>query len=564
MHRAVYVLVAALALSLLLASCAPATQAPAPAAPQQPSALSPTPASSQSPPPAAPPAAAPRVAGTPTPQETVKRGGTLRVIHWAGPDNVSPFGYCPTTCLSAIGPVFSALVRENPLKAGEFVGDLAEKWETSGDGLTYMFRLRPGVKWHDGSPLTADNVAFGIRKQMDGLNRGNELRAEIARVDAPDNTTVIIRTKRPSPLLLPLVGFGWTLIGQKDLVDKGLDLNKTVVGTGPFKNLTVRADVGYTVDRNTDYFLPGRPYLDRIQTTIVPDRATGKAAILTGQVDLAVPQYMQPEWAEELATQQEVILHTFANSNSWGLGASMKNPPFNEMRVFQAAKMAIDMNLLNKVMRAGRGGAYGAVPPQSGGFTPDELKQFPGYRDPAVDKTEAKKLLTEAGFPNGVNVELLHRGGGQYRSMAAFIVDQWKQVGINATLTTTTDAEFLRLLHPAAPKHVLVSPTIPSTPDAYSILRLNYHSEGQLNLLNLTDQRLDDMIERVGSTTDPVRRGALIKETQRYIHEKGYVFNIMWDYYLAVSRKWVRNYMPAGPTSTIYNNRKYDHVWLDK
>ncbi len=568
-----------LTLSLFLSACAPAAQVPtqpaaqptapsaaAPTAPTRPTVVAPS-APSSAPTPAARPPAAPAAPAVPAPQlppATVKRGGTLRALHFAGPANFIPYEYCPNTCSQAIGPVVSSLLREHPDKPGQFIGDLAETWESNKDGTVFTFHIRRGVKWHDGTPLTAEQVAWGIQKQVDGNNYGAELRGEVSTVQAVDANTVVVRTKQPSPILIPMLGNGRIGIAKKDLVEKGADLNKTIIGTGPFKNLTVRTDVGYTVERNPDYFLPGLPYLERIQTIVVPDRATGKAALFTGQVDMAVPQYLQEEWAQEIVDNPDVTLHSFDGANVWVLGSQPANPPFNDKRVVRAAVMAIDRNLANQVMLRGRGSVFGVIPPMAGGYSLQEMKQIAGYRDPQVDKAEAKKLLAEAGYAKGLSVELIHRPGGQYRTMAVFVADQLAQVGITVKITTTTDAEFLKASDTLTFKNLLLHRHVPATGDPCSILTYSFLSTSPKNGQGHKDRRLDEMIGKVCATADPSARAQVIAETQRYIYQNGYNYYIFWGPYIGATRKWVKNYMSGGPLTSIYNNRQYAGVWLDR
>ncbi|MBI4200773.1 MAG: hypothetical protein HY531_00615, partial [Chloroflexi bacterium] len=256
------------------------------------------------------PPGAPVVVATPTPtaaavgpgvraQEGVKRGGVLRV---AGDTKVSVFDlHQSTTNNNALsqGHMYDQLLRMNPSDGNKtIIPDLASSWEMSQDGLSYTYHLRPGVKFHDGSTMTADDVVATYNKIIfpgtGVLSPRKDMFAAVTKVEAVDPLTVRFVLKRPSAGAFTGTGTAWNVIVSKKTLEANKNNLKTVPdypGTGPFR--LVRFTVGEQIvsERNPDYWNKGLPYLDGVTTLEAGGGSAGAAAVFTGKAEYAGISY---------------------------------------------------------------------------------------------------------------------------------------------------------------------------------------------------------------------------------------------------------------------------------
>jgi len=219
------------------------------------------------------------VPAAPQGAETPRRGGVLLAAIAADAPSLDPHQEQTFATMQMVAPLYSTLLQIDPLSYPKIIGDAATEWKIAPDGLTYAFKIRPGIKCHDGSPLTAadvkatyDKIVFppegvrSIRKNAD---------ASITSVDAPDPSTVVFKLKVPSASLLGNLASPWNVIYPKKYLDKDPNYFKTnVMGSGPFKFKSYTRGVGVELERNPNYWFKDRPYLDGLKYSIVPRMAS--------------------------------------------------------------------------------------------------------------------------------------------------------------------------------------------------------------------------------------------------------------------------------------------------
>jgi len=567
--RVRWALSASIAVALLAASCAPAAQpapsAPAPAAPQ----------STVAPPaPPAAPTATPRPAvgaPTPTPVPTaiptattgIQRGGTLKALVWATPEKWEPYLVRSMTAIAPMSLGYGTIVRENPNKPGELIGDLAEGWTITKDGTVYTFKMRKGVKWHDGAPFTAKDAAFGLTLLQDkSPSMSTQLKGSVKSIEAPDDSTVVMTLKQIDPSILSALAGGRAFIAPRQIVEAKKDFRTNVVGTGPFKFKSYRTDVSMEWVRNTDYYMPGKPYLDGVTYYIVPDRASGKAAMKTGQADIAAPVYMNLTDQDDLNKTPGTRAFRYLNQNYEFFSLNAQVAPFNNVNVRKALYMAVDRNVFNQLVLAGSGQAVGAIPPDLGGYTVDELSKYPGYRkDKAQDLDEAKKLLAQEGQSN-LSFSVIYRPGPGYKDSAIFVQDQMSKIGVKVELKTMDDATFLdAAFNRKFQSQVMRQVPFPKDP---SVILGSYFSTGDPseNTTATSDPKLDKLInEQAALALDFAARSKKLKEIQDYLINNGYNNVLAWGSYQGALRTSVQGYQPL---TSIYNNLQHDTIWIAK
>ncbi|MDO8532449.1 MAG: ABC transporter substrate-binding protein [Dehalococcoidia bacterium] len=555
--------------ALLLSSCAPAAvpaPAPAPAAPRAPAA----PASTAAP--AAPaPTAALVVRPTATPQPTatatpvgaqIKKGGTLNVALWSQASDVNLLAATSMISLQLWGLVYDGLVKEDPLRPGVVAPDLAEKWDISGDGTKITFALRKGVTFHNGKPLTSADVKASVARWMkDSDQLEPTLSAVVKSVEAPDANTLVLNLKFPYPDLFRTFMMDWASVVPAD-APSGREMTQ-IYGSGAYKWKNFQSGVSFETVKNDKYWNKSLPHLDGVTVFILPDRNTGLAAFRAGRIDITAPVYLTVPQFKTVDSQMkgQATAYLYANSFWWNVYIPSNKKPWSDPRVRRAVFMAIDRKQAVATVDQGLGTVDGVLPPGLGGLTPDELKNVPGWREPkSRDIDEAKKLLAEAGFPNGLKTDIFYRTGGDYLSMATFVKDQLANIGVTATLTTRDGAAFYDYVYARSYElHAHRHPLAPASPD--TILNQYYRTAGPRNFADVADPKLDALIDKQMFTLDQTERKKQVKVIDKYLYDNAEASIISWGNYSQAWQKWVRDFIPG---ETIYNNIRYETVWLDK
>ncbi|MBC7223007.1 MAG: hypothetical protein H5T59_01810, partial [Anaerolineae bacterium] len=440
-----------LAIVLMVASCTPASQggqqAPAAETPVQaaPEATQGAPEASQggaqtSAATEAPAQAAPEPAQEA--QQPVAGGAVTRALT-TEPPSLDPQGR-PGSGQNAILPyLFDTLVyRDHDNTYKPF---LAEEWEFSEDGKEVTFRLREGVRFHDGTPMDAEAVAFTFRRFQE-KGAANPLATgvqDIASVEAVDEYTVRFVLKAPSPTFLGTLSLPYAgIISPAAVETYGEDFGLHPVGTGPFRLKAWEAGTSIVLERNPDYAWGppvvenrGAPYLDEVRFLFIPDAATQLAALEAGEVDILFVN--NPAHVEKLRANPDVNLNEVTLNSLIYLGFHCAKPPFDDVRVRQALAHAVDKEEILKVALGGVGQvAFAPLAPTLPGFDPSLKAYELGY-----DPERSKSLLEEAGFVLGddgvwerdgqaLQAVLLTSTRAPNGDIATVLQDQFARVGV--------------------------------------------------------------------------------------------------------------------------------------
>jgi ABC-type transport system substrate-binding protein len=353
-----------------------------------------------------------------------QRGGILRMIASAGP---RVLGYYPemgpnesTATLPSIERIMRLTVNR------EFEPFLAESVKVDEKKLTMTIQLRKGVRFHDGSPLDAEAVAWNFRLLADSkkLTYGDK----ITSIEVADKNTVVLHLKEYSNLMMGT--YGWAPILSKAAFDtKGKDyVRMNTVATGPFKLAEWKRDVSLRWERNPDYWLKGYPYLDGVEVRYVPDPVTAAAMMEAKEADV----WLNPPVQYQVQLDKKGIKRQAYWPGTPNLiYVNTKNPsaPTANPKVREAIEYALDKAAVAKAL------GYGFYTPIKMAAPPGEWGYDPNYAGRAFDPEKAKKLLAEAGYPNGLKLKLLamqDQGGGRnnlaeavksYLDQAGFTID---------------------------------------------------------------------------------------------------------------------------------------------
>ncbi len=505
-----------------------------------------------------------------------KYGGVLNATLSEPPPSLSIHEEATVAAVWPMMPCYNNLVLFNPLKKQEsvdtIIGELAEKWAWQDAGKTLVFHLRRGVKWHDGQPFSSKDVKHTFDVVREAPEASGKLRVNprklwyenLVYIEAPDPDTVIFRLKRPQPSLLLMLASGYSPIYPAHVPPP--ELRTRCVGTGPFKLKEYRAGEYLELAKNPDYMIKGRPYLDGIRSVIIRERGTRYSAIQAGRQDIAYPLEVAKTIAESVkqAVPRMVLVETSTNVNDHIL-VNFRRPLFQDPKVRRAVSLAIDRKAYILAGRQGAAVPGGVMLPKPygvWGLPEKEQAKLPGFGDAARNKAEAKGLLSEAGYGPGKPLKLTvsTRAISYYVDIASFIIDQLRQVGIEATLeqveTGVWHAKLTRREYDTA---VNLTGIGPDDPDAN--LFENFKCGSPRNYSEYCNPEVDRLIEEQSQTLDPAKRLKLVHDLDTRLQLEGARLLLGWskEYYLMWP--YVKNLVPH---QSVYNYGRMQEVWLDK
>ena len=513
--------------------------------------------------------------------QSPKRGGTLTLRLW-DPPHWDPYLIIAYKTQIPYSFTHSRLIKH---KAGPstapgtfpFEGDLAESWSQP-DDTTYIFMLRRGVRFHpkppvNGRELTAEDVVYSMERfrTVPGNPQAYML-AALDKVEALDRYTVKFTVKEPYAWFLDMLANPVTLaIVARECVEKFGDLKKAeaVVGTGPWMLDSYRPNVGYTLVRHPNYFLPGLPYIDRIEVSVDEDNGSRLAAFLGGKYDLGWEfpgSINRSDWLqikEQLKRRRPGLQTTEYPSNvAPKVVMRTDRAPFSDARVRRAMSHALNRQALIEAVLEGGGVTNAAVPAALKEWSLPVDQVGEGARYYKFDPVEARRLLAEAGYPRGFATVMDFHNFGSTALVDAMqlIVKDYKDVGIEVRLNQKEYGAFISSTAVGNYEGIYFGPATPFLdPDSY--LFTGYYPGHPRNIAKVNDPALTEMLLRQRRLRDPAQRRAVIHDIQRLIAGQQYLIEAYSAVLIFVSDGALKNYGP---------NLGYDYggrllsAWLDR
>lgn len=507
---------------------------------------------------------------------TPRRGGMLRVRGYDPPhfDHHQTLNFKTNTTVSF---VYNKLVRHKvgpDVTPGTFSvePDLAERWEQV-DEVTYVFRLRQGVKWHNKPPLNgrefvADDVKFTYERFLaERANPDRYVLEAVDRIDVVDRYTVKFVLKEPYVWLVDVLANPRNMwIIAPEVVQHFGDLKKpeAVIGTGAFMLESYEPNVKAIFKRNPDYFRAPQPYVDGVEWLIVEDPSTGLAMYRAGQLDCG-PWHWWAVRQQDLEALQKSQPHLkyqdFLSNVTSAVYMRTDQPPFTDVRVRQAVSMAIDrQSLIEAVSIRGE-----ATPAIARGLTEWSLpvdQLGTGARYYQYAPKEAKKLLTEAGFAKGFKTPIFATGGyGPDLLDALQLVQQYlKEVGIEAEIKLQEYGAYMATTFAGKFDGMAYGPIgIAWEPD--SVLYGAYAPDQPRNQGHINDARLTAMLKEQRRTQDVEARKKLIFDIQRHIAVQQHYVYTNSGMITGTWQPYVKNY---APNLTFDYGSRVAALWLDR
>jgi peptide/nickel transport system substrate-binding protein len=510
-------------------------------------------------------------------EEAPKHGGTLTYLIPAdAPPSFDGHRESTYATVHAVAPFYSVLVRvnpENPASTTDFVCDLCTRIPQPTDGgKTWTFKIRPGVKFADGSPLTAADVAASFNEIAFPPQGVLSARASnylmIDSIKAPDQETVVFHLKFATGAFLPALADPFNFIYEKKILDKDPRwYEKNVMGSGPFKFAGYETGQEIKGVRNPDYYHKGLPYLDGFTGIFAAKQAVRVEAIRSDRAAIEF-RGMPPSAVSELEAALDGKIAV--QESDWNVASAVTpnhaKKPFDDPRVRRALSLAIDR----------WGGAPGlskiAIVKTVGGFVfPDsplapskaELEQIAGYW-PDIEKSraEARRLLKEAGA-EGLSFELLNRNVDQpYKYVATWLIDQWSKIGLHVTQRVLPTGPWFAAMRNGdfdvvleAPGHGMVNPLL----DVQKILPASLDAE---NYGHYEDAAAVDLYQKMLHEPDPQKQRALMYDFEKYMmDQQAHVIWVLWWHRIVPYRSYVHGFKIA-PTHFI--NQDLARIWLDR
>lgn len=361
-------------------------------------------------------------------EEAPQKGGDLVMVRADPIQTLMPTLAAENGSIWAIEEMFDTLLL--PTEDGKGVQPgLASEWSQSADGLEWTFKLRPDVKFSDGTPMTSKDVKFSLDQASNQANPFGFINASIAEVKAPDAQTVIVRTKAPyAPLPSVMAIFSNSIVPYNYGGKTAEEFAKAPIGTGPFKLDDRTVGVGAHFLRNTEYWQKGKPYLDSISINEVADGNTRANQLLGGQAQInEFPAYSSTQALR--AGGGDVTLGVFPSSRVDFVVINTTKAPFDDAHVRRAIAALIDKQALIKVILFGNGDPAGAYMSPSSWSHNADVKGVP------FDLETAKKELAQSKVPDGFSATItVSSGNSDEATMAQIIQAQAAKIGIKLAI----------------------------------------------------------------------------------------------------------------------------------
>jgi len=510
----------------------------------------------------APSAAAPRAESTPPATGDSLVEGTIGEASTLIPILASD---APSHAIA--GLVYNGLVKYD--KNLNIIGDLAESFDISSDGLTITFHLRRGVKWHDGAPFTSRDVLYTFRVTIDPKTPTAyaEDFKQVKSITVPDDYTV--RVVYGEPFAPALASWGMNILPAHLLEGKDITkspLARKPVGTGPYRFKEWISGQKIVLEASSDYF-EGRPYIDRFIYRIIPDSSTMYMELKAGAIDLMnlTPVQYSRQTANNNFTSR-FNKYRYPSSGYLYMGYNLRHPLFGDKRVRQAMTAAINKEELIQ------GVLFGMGQKSHGPIVPGRWAYNPNVRDIEYNPKRAAELLAEAGWreknSEGILVKdgktfkftILTNQGNQQRLMSAQIIQQrLRQVGVDVKIRIVEWATFLKeFIDKGKFEVVMLAWNISQDPDMYDIWHSSKTKPGELNFIGYKNAEVDRLLVEGRNTFDiEKRKKAYFRIQEILADEQPYTFLYVPDALPVVSAR-IRGVEPA-PAGIGHNQIKW-HV----
>ncbi|AFZ69468.1 ABC transporter substrate-binding protein [Deinococcus peraridilitoris] len=483
--------------------------------------------------------------------QPVDRGGTLQLAVDQSPVGLDPHLATAFSTFAITGQVYEGLLEvDAKLKLRPL---LASKHIKSDDGLTYTFTLRQGVKFHNGNPLTAEDVVYTMDRIKDP-KLASPLASRLSavkdiRASGPNEVTFVL-SKPFAPFLSEVATIG---IVDKEYVSGGGDLQRKAVGTGPFRLQEWVPDTYVQLEKNPSYWVKNQPYLDALKYNIVPDASTRQLGLQSGTyhflptIDASLAVNLKNTPSVQLLKSQDLAYNL--------LGMNTTRKPFNDPRVREALNYAVNRPELVEAVYFGDAVPAGPIPAALNTLaTP--TSNFGCY---SYNPARARQLLRDAGYPNGVNFDLLTFSTIKTVADTAQVLQaQLAKAGFNAKIDVQEFGNFVQNWRNSNFDAFVSLNGGSVDPDGH--LYRHLISGGSTNVFKYSDATVDKLLEQGRTSSSSANRLRTYAQLQKILACRGPIAFLAHGTLYSAARQNVKGFTP-NPTRSLSS---FKTTWLDQ
>ena len=456
-------------------------------------------------------------------EELYSEARTLNVALTSEPASMDPTQTIDTWSDTVFTNIYETLMQVN--EKGEIVPKLAESYEASEDGLTYTFKLKKGVKFHNGEEMKASDVAFSFNRAKEAAIL-KSVTADYDNVEATDDNTVVFHLNKVSAAFMSNMTYVCLcVLSEKAVTEAGEEYYKNPVGTGPYKLEKWDQGVELVLTYFEDYY-GDTPDFTKVNLRFIPEATSRTIELEAGSVDLitdvAATDLSRVEDGENMA------LATAVGMAIRFMGMNCKAAPLDDVRVRQAIAYAIDCEAINQAMNLGHG-TVATAPISDAVMFHSEV----GKNEFNIEK--AKQLLADAGYPDGIDITLSTDTRKEYSDVCVILQQQLAKANIRVTLDNTEWAVFLDKAYQGDTQLFMLGYSC-STPDPDALFYSCFHSDNigpQGGMAYLEDEEFDKLMDASRTELDAAKRTELYEQLQVRLAELKpwvYLYNTVVNY----------------------------------
>ena len=482
--------------------------------------------------------------------QTPRKGGTLRVAMPFNPASVDPMTGRNLPDFNVLYAVHDTLIDFEP-KTLELKPGLAKSWSFT-DPKTLVLELVDGVKFHDGAPFNAEAVKINLERYKS--DQRSNVKADMATVDAVEvnsPTKVTIRLNRPnSGLPTMLTNRIGCMVSPTLIKEKGPNLDRVAVGTGPFKFVSWQDNDNFKLVRNENYWRSGQPHLDGIEFRIINELNTLTRTVVAGEADvglnLQVPQKLIADRSKNVIAVASPSLVFF------GAFLNYARPPLDDVRVRQAMNYAIDRDEINKVILSGLGQPSSGVLPKEHWACDPETQNYYTH-----DLAKAKKLLADAGHPNGIEIESWGWSDQLAMQRQELIIAQLAKAGIRVKLQPVAPQQAMQFFMLETKGSMLISPS-GGFPDPSQYYEALYGATALRNAGKIELPGFRELLDATMAAQDQPSRKAAFAKLQKFTIENALQLVQYVNPGVTIRSPKVQNFVDG-----LLTTPKFNEVWLE-
>jgi peptide/nickel transport system substrate-binding protein len=504
-----------------------------------------------------------------------KQGGTLRVYQRENPPSASILEEATISTAFPFSPIFNNLVKYDPQQPKEgadtIVPELAESWNLDEGRTKLTFKLRSGVKWHDGQPFTAKDVVCTfdlVNGKVEGMRKSpRKIWFEnVDKVSADSDTEATFHLKAPQPSLLNLLASGLTPIYPCHVSAR--DMRTKPIGTGPFKLDDWKSNQSIRLVRNPDYWKKDRPYLDAIESRIIPSRSTRILAFMAGEFDLTTVDDVTIPLLKDVAQRAPTAICELKAAGTYAnLMVNHTAPPFDNPKVRLAMMLTLDRKSFTQIMGEGKLGIGGAMMPLPDGRwgMPEEVQSaLPGYAaDVEKSRAEGRAMMESLGYSkdNPLKIKVTTRSLDSYKDAAVILIDHLRHIHIEGELSVAESSAWYNIMQ-RKNYTVALNVTGVGVDDPDANLVENFLCRSERNFTQYCNPGVDKLIEEQSREADVEKRRRIVWEIEKKLVEDAARPVI---YHSRGGTCWYPQVKGiVRHDNSIYNQWRFEDVWLDR